>query len=377
MRSYSDGPEPGPKPKPADPCSWKVYHGGYNISKIVGAPGNIACVSASTLFAAPLKLMLNLAAWLICAGQQGDNLDKLLADCCKNHKCASVSWIATEAKGCLKPDTAGGWEARGGASSYVPLTRPSLSDTAESSSSCPPAVIVRSARTGLEVRNVLITNATRYAGTIAFQPEYGPGEYHAYYLPHSSKDSGSGFWTVQTTYRPYNASAAEPAWAKQTESAASAAIGLPKAAFIELEPRVEFHRTTDMELIATLAETAEMQTIAHSHTAPYLLFPEERTNALRLTNATDLPVRWAQRGPSTSFNGTARRGEWYIFQIGVWAARSALEITGALFSGSAIPASEWTCINLGKLDALPHPLHRIMLGEQRSSRPLIGCHQVV
>ena len=104
---------------------------------------------------------------------------------------------------------------------------------------------------------MIIVNATtdNEAGTIVFQPIYGPGEYHAYYLPHSSQDAAARgeFWTVETIYTPYNASAADPNWAHQ---ALTEVKSLPQADFIELEPRVEFHRFTDMELIATAAEVA-------------------------------------------------------------------------------------------------------------------------
>ena len=85
--------------------------------------------------------------------------------------------------------------------------------------------------------------------------------------------------------------------------------------------------------------------------ARYLLFPEDRRNALRLTNSPDLPVKWGQSGPSNLFDATARRGEWYPFQVGVWAinATSGLNITSATYSHE-LAADAWTCINLGGVD---------------------------
>ena len=101
--------------------------------------------------------------------------------------------------GCLKVDDKGGFQP-GDGSSYVPIKRAPAEhgrwvDQASSSTAspfndtfCTPQVIVRSAAAELEVRNVLILNATREAGTLAFQPAYGTGEYHLYFLPHSSHD---------------------------------------------------------------------------------------------------------------------------------------------------------------------------------------------
>ena len=160
INACSDDTPPPPKPTPADPCRWKVYSGGYNISATSGPKGNIGC---------------------------GGHLDALLAQCCKNAHCASVSWV--DGSGCMKPDTKGGWESRATALSYVPTSRPAYppapdqdqdhDQQQEPQQGCPPQVIVRSAVTALEVRNVLILNASREVGTIAFQPEFGPGEYHA------------------------------------------------------------------------------------------------------------------------------------------------------------------------------------------------------
>jgi hypothetical protein len=288
-------PAPNPPPSPADPCEWHVYEGGYNSSNIPGPAGNILC---------------------------GSDLETLKAACCKNSKCASVSWIAATRDGCCKPNDLGGWQSQAGAFGYVKKAKgdpAKPANTAERGGGalpaaalkwCLPRIIVRSPVTGLAVSNVIIVNATRESGTIIFEPEFGPGEYHAYYLLHHSQETG-GFWTVSTSYLAVNETAVAPAWRQRAASAAA------HARFIEMQPRVEFHRFTDMELIATTAETEAINR-SHGSVAPFLLFPEDRLNALRLTNSPDLPMRWAQTGPGTHFAGSARRGEWYAFQIGVW-----------------------------------------------------------
>jgi hypothetical protein len=156
------------------------------------------------------------------------------------------------------------------------------------------------------------------------------------------------FWTVETIYTPYNASAADPMWTHQSMATLKS---LPQADFIELEPRVEFHRFTDMELIATAAEVAMLKSKLPA-SQRVVVFPEDRTNPLRLTNVTDLlPMRWAQNGPpNQTFSGSARRGEWYAFQLGVWAVGGPVQIHSTEFHSDSIPGSAFTCINLGGVD---------------------------
>jgi hypothetical protein len=83
-----------------------------------------------------------------------------------------------------------------------------------------------------------------------------------------------------------------------------------------------------MEVIATAAET---ETLLAAHPgSPYLLFPEDRRFSIRMIE--DLPHRWIAAGPQGAFRGRAARGEYYAFQIGVWAARRAIEDLEVTFS---------------------------------------------
>ena len=83
-----------------------------------------------------------------------------------------------------------------------------------------------------------------------------------------------------------------------------------------------------MEVIATAGETAEL--LAAHPRAQYLVFPEDRRFPVRM--AEDLPLRWIERGPRESFAGEAMRGEFFAFQIGICAARSAIADLDVTFS---------------------------------------------
>ena len=79
----------------------------------------------------------------------------------------------------------------------------------------------------------------------------------------------------------------------------------------------------------------------------------------------DLPLCWIQRGPSDRFPGEACRGEFYAFQIGVFAATRPLEELSVEIgdlrhkpSGATIPASAFHAFNLSGADWLGRPLKK-------------------
>ena len=67
---------------------------------------------------------------------------------------------------------------------------------------------------------------------------------------------------------------------------------------------------------------------------------------------TDIPYKWIADNRHDFFYGQADKGEYYVFQLGVWAARSNVENLHVDFSaltnkatGEQIPASSFTCFN--------------------------------
>ena len=74
----------------------------------------------------------------------------------------------------------------------------------------------------------------------------------------------------------------------------------------------------------------------------YLFFPEDRLYPIRMTD--HLPVRWIERGPRRQFEGETLGGEFYVFQIGVYASRATVpdiqvEFRDLRGPGARIPAS--------------------------------------
>ncbi|MCY3021317.1 MAG: DUF6067 family protein [Planctomycetota bacterium] len=220
------------------------------------------------------------------------------------------------------------------------------------------AVIVIAAATKRTVENVVRAQIGREAGDLVFQAP-SAGEYHVYYMPFTIQ--GSYFPT--TLYTKPKATAGAAWIAKHGLADADLAAGkwqqLPKAKVVAFEARTDFDRMDPMEVIATADELKKL--LAGNAGRPYLLFLEDRKFPIRMTD--DLPERWIRSGPGAEFHGEAMRNEFYVFQIGVYAAQTDLGELAVSFTdlrpaggGKAVPASALRCSNTGGADWLGRPM---------------------
>lgn len=219
-------------------------------------------------------------------------------------------------------------------------------------------VVVVDLTTGKTVTNVVRAAVNREFGDIVFQPATVPGLYGVYYLP--SKHTGASYFP-NTAYDP-PAATADPAWVDccgLTPSALSEGRWrqLPQAKVTDFQASSEFERFDPMEVIATSAEIHAL--LARFPERAYLLFPEDRRFPIRMTD--DLPSRWIAPGHGARFEGTARPGEFYTFQVGVYATAQSIQeivvIPSALKAGAGneITASAVRCFNLGGTNWLGRP----------------------
>lgn len=210
-------------------------------------------------------------------------------------------------------------------------------------------VIVVDAATGQRVRNVCRFHVDRERGEIAFQPQTVPGEYYIYYLKNVM--SGSRYYPT-VTYPPFENTASSD-WLKANKLTGKKAPSLPAARLVQYQAIDAFNSFYPMEVIATEAEKTAL--LKKNPAGKYLLFTEDRRYPIRMT--TDLPYRWIAGGQHDRFAGTADKGEYYVFQVGVWAARDDVRHLGVTYSdlvnqatGDRIPASAFTCFNTGGTD---------------------------
>ena len=214
-------------------------------------------------------------------------------------------------------------------------------------------LIVVDGRTGQEISNVLPIEINREFGDIAFEPVSGAGVYYVYYMPYT----GGGRANYPKITYPEWTSKASAEWMAQVKPSEIA-----KAEFVSLESIDEFDRFTPMEAIATHDEVSGLLTRVPQR--DYFVFPEDRSQPIRMAH--DLPQKWVERGPEKAFNGSAARGEFYAFQLGVWAARARLRDVRVSFGSAA----GFRCFNQGGVDWQSHPFTRVVNIEKGDIQPL-------
>ena len=205
-------------------------------------------------------------------------------------------------------------------------------------------LIVVDAATGERITNVCRFTIDREQGEVVFQPQTVPGEYYIYYL----KNVMSGSPYYPTVNYPAFENTASADWVKKNKLSGKKAPALPAAKVVQFQAINELNSFYPMEVIATSNETARL--LKEHPREKYILFTEDRKFPIRMT--TDIPYKWIADNRPAFFNAQADKGEYYVFQLGVWAARSNVENLHVDFSaltnkatGEQIPASSFTCFN--------------------------------
>ncbi len=231
------------------------------------------------------------------------------------------------------------------------------------------AILVLDATTGKRLANVVAARVTPACGDVVFQPATAPGKYYVYYLPASR--TGMGYFPEATYDRPQDT--AEQAWRSRVGLTAErlrqeAWRTLPPAQLVAFEAVDAFDQFTSMEQIATAEEVSHL--LAADPQSAYWLFPEDREHPIRMSG--NLPKRWVDAGPRDCFEDKARRGEFYTFQIGLYAARRALADVNIAFddlqprsaAARPIPASAIRCFNQGGIGSDGRPFRKTIAVDQ-------------
>ncbi len=205
-------------------------------------------------------------------------------------------------------------------------------------------IIVIDAATGKRITNVCRFTVNRERGEVVFQPQTVPGKYYIYYL----KNIKSGSPYYPTVNYPAFENTASVNWVKKNKLLGKKAPTLPVAKVVQFQAINKLNSFYPMEVIATSSETDRL--LKEYPKEKYILFTEDRKYPIRMT--TDIPYKWIADNRHDFFNGQADKGEYYVFQLGVWAARSTVENLHVDFSaltnkatGEQIPASSFTCFN--------------------------------
>lgn len=209
-------------------------------------------------------------------------------------------------------------------------------------------ILIVDAKSGQIVNNVFPSAINREFGDILFQPVTIPGEYYVYYIKYFVKGR-SNYPTIK--YPPF-ISKAEGSWLIKAKSSAENLAKLPKAEVVQFQSIDQFNSFYPMEIIATHEEVDEI--IRKNKGTSYLLFPERRENSIRMTS--DIPFKWINDGITNSFSAKALKGEYFTFQVGVFAAQSTIDDIEVEFSGlnkqgkKGIDPGAFTSFNTGGID---------------------------
>lgn len=205
-------------------------------------------------------------------------------------------------------------------------------------------LILISALTGKRITNLIRVNITREAGEFIFEPVDGKGDYYFYYLPYIT--SGSSNYPTVKYRKPEDL--ADKSWKTQSLNSQN----LPKATPLEIQSISQLHSFYPMEVIATSGEVNKFL-IEHENKS-YILFPEDRYHPIRMWD--DLPYRWVSEKLKSSLSDKVQQGEYYAFQLGLYAKNKNIEDIDIKFSdlvsesGGKIPAAEFSCFQKGGKD---------------------------
>jgi hypothetical protein len=232
------------------------------------------------------------------------------------------------------------------------------------------AVILIDARTGQRILNLQRIEINREFGDLVFQSKSGSGDYFLYYLPNIM----TGRSNYPTVIYPEPQQTADPGWLEEhgfTPSGLPAvkAEDFPQAEVLEIQAIDPLNSFYPMEVIATADEVQGL--LERYPDASYLIFPEDRYNPIRMPE--DLPLKWIKTRPLEVFEGTAARGEFYAYQIGLFACRAEIPDIELQFgdlrniqTGDAIPATASTCFNTGGIDWTGKPFDKACpVGERK------------
>jgi hypothetical protein len=209
-------------------------------------------------------------------------------------------------------------------------------------------------QTDKQVLNLWRININREFGDFVFQPTSGPGKYYLYYLP-NIREGRSNYPKV---IYPEPEPTADSAWLQSLGLTQDGLLSVdpgvfPKAKVVEFQAIDPLNSFYPMEVIATAEEKEDL--FAKYPSSSYLLFPEDRLYPIRMTD--DIPFRWVKQKPLKIFKGSASRGEFYAFQIGVYACRTVISDLKVSFSEfkntkteDVIPSAAASCFNTGGID---------------------------
>lgn len=229
--------------------------------------------------------------------------------------------------------------------------------------------LIIEAKTGDTIANIQRIEVDNERCKIVAGPMRNAGTYYFYYLPstvaQNSHYGARGYASIED--HPNDQ------WVTnlKLEKGIHNNPNISKATIKEIQSRTEFDSFYPMEVIGT---HAEVESFLNQHKSNYLVFPEDRMFPIRMLDA--LPLRWLQKPPSKEFTGTAKKNEYYAFQLGIYASQLSLENIRLEYSdlkdknGNIISKDAFTCYNTDGVDIDGKPFTLKVNVEQGKIQPM-------
>lgn len=210
-------------------------------------------------------------------------------------------------------------------------------------------IVIVDASSDERITNVFPFEINREHGKFAFQANKKSKEYYVYYLTYKKE----GGYYPKVTYHPFE-NIADPEWiSKNGLNKKGSADKIPSAVIVQFQSINKLNSFYPMEIMASAKEVDEL--IEEYKDEACILFTEDRKFPVRTTN--DIPYKWIVEKNIDSFKGKADKGEYYSFQIGVFAFKKTISNIKLSFdkivnntTGLVIPAGNFTCFNTEGID---------------------------
>ncbi len=202
------------------------------------------------------------------------------------------------------------------------------------------------------IQRVHVKKITKEQLDMIFETVPGVTQYEIYYMRYEGTTRAP--YPV-ITYTPIEA-CLDKDWVAHYEPLSDT---FAPAKLVAFESCSEFHSFYPMEIPAYQSEVEEL-TKKHLHRS-FLVFPERRENSIRMKK--DLASHWIERGPFALLGGKALRGEYYVFQLGIFAHKKDITLRNVSFvseDGSNQKPWDGTCFNLEGTSYKGEPFAKIL-----------------
>jgi hypothetical protein len=159
--------------------------------------------------------------------------------------------------------------------------------------------------TNKRIMNISVAAVSRESGVLYFEPLRGDKKYFVYYMPYKV-DRKSNYPNVK--YLKPQQTAGDD-WAQSVANNKN----IEGANVESIQSVNAMNSFYPMEVIAT--ETEVNNLISQNAGKTYLVFPEDRLHVIKMKH--DMPQRWILSGVKSVFNGEAKKGENYAYQLGI------------------------------------------------------------